>query len=86
MRRMDLDPLIAIDVRSIPRPLRHGLIFRAFDELRPAETLDLVSDHDPRPLRYLFDVRYPGAFAWDYLEQGPRMWRVRITNLLGSRP
>jgi len=38
----------------------------------------LVNDHDPKPLWYQFEAEYAGAFAWDYLEQGPEVWRVRV--------
>ncbi|MET0708822.1 MAG: DUF2249 domain-containing protein [Tardiphaga sp.] len=67
-----------IDVRPIPRPMRHPLIFNTFDRLDRDESIHVVSDHDPRPLRYLFDVRYSGAFTWDYVEEGPDAWCVRI--------
>ena len=67
-----------IDVRSIPRPMRHPLIFNTFDRLDRDKSIHVVSDHDPRPLRYLFDVKYSGAFTWDYVEEGPDAWCVRI--------
>jgi uncharacterized protein (DUF2249 family) len=37
-----------------------------------------VNDHDPKPLWYRFEAEHAGAYAWDYLEQGPEVWRVRI--------
>lgn len=67
-----------IDVRAILRPARHPLIFDTFDRLGLGEFFHVVSDHDPRPLHYLFDVKYPGAFTWDYVEKGPDVWRVRV--------
>jgi uncharacterized protein (DUF2249 family) len=36
----------------------------------------LVNDHDPKPLRYQFEARHVGTS--DYLESGPKVWRVRI--------
>lgn len=69
---------MTIDVRAIPRPTRHPLIFDTFDQLDLGEYFCVVSDHDPRPLHYLFDVRYPGAFTWDYVEKGPDVWRVCV--------
>ncbi len=36
-----------IDVRSLPPPRRHSLIFKTFDEMRPGETLLVVNDHEP---------------------------------------
>ncbi|WP_346297202.1 DUF2249 domain-containing protein [Rhodopseudomonas sp. P1] len=71
-----------IDVRLFPRPLRHPIVFSLFDQLTPERGLELVSDHDPRPLRYLFDVKRPGSFCWDYLESGPATWRVSIRKAL----
>ncbi|MBR0827825.1 DUF2249 domain-containing protein [Bradyrhizobium manausense] len=67
-----------IDVRAIPRPMRHPLIFNTFDQLDEGQFFSVVSDHDPRPLRYLFDIKYPGAFTWDYVESGPDLWRVCV--------
>lgn len=38
----------------------------------------LVNDHDPLPLYYQFSCEQQGHFHWEYLEQGPEVWRVRI--------
>lgn len=68
-----------IDVREIPPRERHPLIFRTFGALQPGEAFLLVNDHDPRPLYYQFQAESPGGFGWEYLEQGPEVWRVRIS-------
>lgn len=68
-----------IDVREIPPRERHPLIFGTFGALQPGEAFLLVNDHDPRPLYYQFQAESPGAFGWEYLEQGPEVWRVRIS-------
>ena len=67
-----------VDVRQIARPMRHPLIFDTFEQIVHEDSFHIVSDHNPRPLHYLFDVKYPGAFTWDYVENGPDVWRVRI--------
>lgn len=67
-----------IDVRPIAPRERHPLIFDTFARLQPNETFELVNDHDPKPLFYQFQAELPGLFSWDYLEQGPDVWRVRI--------
>ncbi|HXF69493.1 MAG TPA: DUF2249 domain-containing protein [Thermoflexus sp.] len=67
-----------LDVRSVPPPQRHPLIFQTFEALRPGEAFILVNDHDPKPLYYQFQYERPGQFSWTYLEQGPEVWRVRI--------
>ncbi|HKI90980.1 MAG TPA: DUF2249 domain-containing protein [Gaiellaceae bacterium] len=67
-----------LDVRSEPPARRHELIFDAYHALHPGQDFVLVNDHDPKPLWYQFEAEYTGAFGWDYLEQGPEVWRVRI--------
>ncbi len=67
-----------LDVRRLVPAERHEAIFAAYEALAPAEGFVLVNDHDPKPLYYQFQVEYAGQFTWDYLESGPRTWRVRI--------
>lgn len=67
-----------IDVRSIVPRERHPLIFGAFDRLQPGDGLLLINDHDPKPLFYQFQAEAEGEFTWDYLENGPDVWQVRI--------
>lgn len=67
-----------LDVRSVPPPQRHPLIFETFEALRPGEAFILINDHDPKPLYYQFQYERPGQFVWAYLEEGPEVWRVRI--------
>jgi uncharacterized protein (DUF2249 family) len=70
-----------IDVRDIAPRQRHPLIFATFDELQPGEAFLLVNDHDPKPLYYQFSAEQAGQFGWEYLEQGPETWQVRISKL-----
>ena len=67
-----------IDVRTIEPRLRHAQIFATFDALGSGEAFVLVNDHAPRPLYYEFLHERPDQFTWEYLEEGPREWRVRI--------
>ncbi len=68
-----------LDVREIPPVRRHPLIFQTFDALKPGEAFILVNDHDPKPLYYQLRFERPDTFNWEYLEQGPEVWRVRIS-------
>jgi uncharacterized protein (DUF2249 family) len=68
-----------VDVRTIAPAQRHPLIFGTFERLNPGQSFVLVNDHDPKPLYYQFQAERPGELTWDYLEQGPVVWRVRIT-------
>jgi uncharacterized protein (DUF2249 family) len=67
-----------IDVRTIVPRERHPLIFDTFHKLGTGESFLLVNDHDPKPLYYQFKAELGEAFQWDYLEQGPEVWKVRI--------
>lgn len=67
-----------VNVCEIAPRDRHPLIFRTFDQLASGGAFILVNDHDPKPLYYQFAVERQGEFKWDYLEQGPEQWRVRI--------
>lgn len=67
-----------VDVRHVSPAQRHPLIFQTFEDLAEGESFILVNDHDPRPLYYQFQAERPGQFTWEYLEQGPEVWRVRI--------
>lgn len=69
---------ITLDVRQIPPPQRHPLIFKTFDHLDEADFFELVNDHDPLPLKRSMTERSP-LVEWEYLEQGPEQWRVKIT-------
>jgi uncharacterized protein (DUF2249 family) len=77
----------ALDVRELPKPDKHPTIFTAYAALAAGESFVLVNNHDPKHLRAEFDRDYPDSYGWEYLESGPRAWRIRITKLtavLGS--
>ncbi len=67
-----------LDVRMLAPARRHSLIFETFEGLRPGGCFVLVNDHDPKPLYYQFQYEKTGTFSWNYEEQGPEVWRVRI--------
>ncbi len=73
---MAQDPIL--DVRSEPPVRRHALIFETFAALAAGAGFQLVNDHDPKPLYYQLAAEQAGTFTWEYLEQGPDVWRVRI--------
>lgn len=73
--------VLTLDVREITPRERHPLIFSSFDQLASGQALRLVNDHDPKPLYYQFMAELPGEVGWEYLEEGPDVWQVRITKL-----
>src|SRR5262245_65455794 len=67
-----------IDVRPMPPRERHPTIFGTWAELAFGESILLVNDHDPVPLYYQFAAEHSGTFRWEYLEEGPEVFHVRI--------
>lgn len=67
-----------LDIRPIAPAQRHPLIFDLFNKLAVDESFILVNDHNPKPLYYQFQAELTGQFSWEYVEEGPEAWRVRI--------
>ena len=70
--------MVELDLRKITPFERHGLIFEKWEALKPGETLRIINDHDPKPLRYQFEAEYQGQFEWRYEQSGPVDWMVTI--------
>jgi len=58
---------------------KHPTIFVRFDELNEGEYLIIHNDHDPKPLYYQLLGERGNIFTWEYLEQGPEWWKVKIS-------
>lgn len=68
-----------LDVRPVPPKDRYDRIMGAYEGLAPGEVLELTVDHDPTCMYYtLKATRGDDAFAFDYRERGPEVWRVRV--------
>jgi uncharacterized protein (DUF2249 family) len=76
-----IDENRVMDVRPIPCSIKHGLILKTWFELPVGDHFILLNDHDPVPLRYQFQAEFGDAFRWEYLEQGPTEFRVKISKL-----
>jgi regulator of cell morphogenesis and NO signaling len=64
---------------------KHPTIFARFDLLNEGESLTIHNDHDPKPLYYQLLGERGNIFSWEYLEQGPEWWKVRISkNITGA--
>ena len=68
----------ALDVRDLPPAQRHPMIFERFNALPLGASFVLINDHDPKPLFYQLTAEYAGQLLWQYIEQGPKVWRVRV--------
>ncbi len=67
-----------LDVRPIIPREKHSTIFKTFDSLVSGDYFQLINDHNPKPLFYEFSAERNGQFEWEYVEQGPEVWRVNI--------
>ena len=63
---------------------KHPTIFTRFDALKEGESLTIHNDHDPKPLYYQLLGERGNIFTWEYLEQGPQYWKVRISKNLSG--
>jgi len=52
--------------------------------LEPGDAFTVISDHEPRPLQYQIEAKFPDLFGWTYVEQGPQVWRAIISREAAS--
>jgi regulator of cell morphogenesis and NO signaling len=65
-------------VPGLPPSLKHPTVFKKFDLLEGGQSFIIVNDHDPKPLYYQLLAERGNIFSWEYLEQGPEIWKVHI--------
>lgn len=81
----DYDDINVIYVPGIEPKLKHPTIFEKFNELKPGEVLTIHNDHDTKPLYYQLLGEHGNIFTWQYLEEGPDLWRIKIQkNIAGE--
>ena len=67
-------------IHSIPRVVRHAVLFAAVDNLPVCENIQICAPHQPEPLfAHLQDSEQ--HYRVETLEVGPVDWRYRITRL-----
>lgn len=69
---------ITINAPDIKARFRHQTILKEFDRLKSGEIMELINDHDPKPLHYQFMMERSDLFIWEYLKEGPLTWKVAI--------
>ncbi|MBN8692051.1 MAG: iron-sulfur cluster repair di-iron protein [Bacteroidetes bacterium] len=74
-----METIDIIDVTVIEPKLKHPTIFNKFDDLEGGQSLIIYNDHDPKPLYYQLLGERGNIFKWEYLEEGPDYWRVKIS-------
>lgn len=79
-----METLDILDVTIIEPRLKHPTIFQKFDSLEAGEGFIIHNDHDPKPLYYQLLGERGQIFTWEYLENGPEIWQVKIAKREGE--
>lgn len=66
------------DIRPFPPAERHDMFYKAFAEIKPGEAFEFINDHDPKPLYYQMEAESKEPFKWEYIDNGPDEWKVRV--------
>lgn len=74
-----------LDVTVLEPREKHPTIFETFNQLEKGESFIIYNDHDPRPLYFQMQAELPGAFGWEYVEEGPQVFQVKVTRLSEGR-
>jgi len=59
-------PATTLDLRDVPPPERHPKIHNAFEDLEHGEALEIINDHEPKPLFYEFQAEVDAFDADNY--------------------
>jgi uncharacterized protein (DUF2249 family) len=66
-----------VDLRAVAPASRLAVAIYTSSLLRPGQSMEVTDAVDPVDLFVEFQ-RKPETFGWEYLERGPKVWRVRV--------
>ncbi len=69
------------DGREVACSVKHGQIIARAQCLATGDFFVLINGHNPVPLRYQLDAEHPGQFSWEYVQEGPDVFAVRISRI-----
>jgi len=69
------------DGREVPCSIKHGQIIGRAQSLATGDFFILINGHNPVPLKHQLNAEHPGQFSWDYVQEGPDAFAVRISRL-----
>lgn len=72
------DDLI-LNIPEVEPQQKHALIFNIFENSKSGESFIIHNDHDPKPVYYQLQSTHGDTFSWDYLQEGPDSWDIRVT-------
>lgn len=74
-----METINTLAVTALEPHLKHSKIFELYDRLKPGQALIIDNDHDPKPLYYQLFTDRGSGFLWEYLQDGPEVWKVKIS-------
>lgn len=69
---------VRLDVRRVPKSAWKRAVCDSFARLSPGGVVEIVADGDPIEIWHALDSLLAGRFTWEYAEEGPAAWRVRV--------
>lgn len=69
---------IVVSVPEIEPQFKHQTIFSVFEDLKPGESMIIHNNHDPKPVYFQLQNMHGDTFSWDYLQEGPDWWDIRV--------
>jgi uncharacterized protein (DUF2249 family)/hemerythrin-like domain-containing protein len=67
------------DLDDLPRASAHSAALDRLSRLRPGESVLVCCQDDLQSLWVALSRAHPGEFGWVCLDEGPAVWRARIT-------
>jgi uncharacterized protein (DUF2249 family) len=74
-----------LDLRRTPPWERHSLVCDAFTDLREHDTLHLIYDFEPRPLRRRFEDSFAQRFLWLQRRVNSDRWEISLRKVPAPR-
>lgn len=74
-----------LDVRPLPAARKSKTVLATFDRLGEGESFVLVDDQEPASLRTCFEAERGDEGRWVYLQEGPKVWHVKIVRRRGAK-
>lgn len=77
-----------LDVRIIEASQTQQTIIQEISNLGHNESLMIINNYDPKPLKHRLNDLYGDIYDWKYSEEGPETWRVIVSKnqkRLGSK-
>jgi len=70
---------VILNIPKVEPQQKHALIFKVFETQKSGESFIIHNNHDPKPVYYQLQALHGDTFDWEYLQQGPEWWDIRVS-------